>query len=94
MRKFWSIGDALVLPTRCLLAILKARRTHMPAVRRISSDRLPCHLGNKSQQEIDQLAATGLGAGGCGALYSAKSIKLIFQIVFWRLCCKGNKIFN
>ena len=34
-RVFLADGDALVLPTRRLLAILEAIRTHMPAVRRI-----------------------------------------------------------
>ncbi|MFZ2268110.1 MAG: radical SAM protein [Azonexus sp.] len=59
-RVFLADGDALVLPTRRLLNILAAIRTHMPAVRRISSYCLPRNLGKKSQAEIDELAAAGL----------------------------------
>ena len=59
-RVFLADGDALVLPTRRLLNILTAIRTHMPAVRRISSYCLPRNLRKKSQQEIDELAAAGL----------------------------------
>ncbi len=59
-RVFLADGDALVLPTRRLLAILEAIRTHMPAVRRISSYCLPRNLRKKSQQEVDELAGAGL----------------------------------
>lgn len=59
-RVFLADGDALVLPTRRLLNILAAIRTHMPAVRRISSYCLPRNLRKKSQEEINQLAAAGL----------------------------------
>lgn len=59
-RVFLADGDALVLPTRRLLAILAAIRFHMPAVRRISSYCLPRNLRKKSQSEIDELAAAGL----------------------------------
>ncbi|MEK0750766.1 hypothetical protein OSH65_25455, partial [Mycobacterium ulcerans] len=59
-RVFLADGDALVLPTRRLLTILEAIRTHMPAVRRISSYCLPRNLRKKSQQEVDELAAAGL----------------------------------
>lgn len=59
-RVFLADGDALVLPTRRLLSILEAIRTHMPAVRRISSYCLPRNLRKKSQAEIDELAAAGL----------------------------------
>ena len=59
-RVFLADGDALVLPTRRLLAILEAIRTHIPAVRRISSYCLPRNLRKKSQAEIDELAAAGL----------------------------------
>lgn len=59
-RVFLADGDALVLPTRRLIAILEAIRTHMPAVRRISSYCLPRNLRKKSQAEIDELAAAGL----------------------------------
>ena len=59
-RVFLADGDALVLPTRRLLAILAAIRTHMPAVRRISSYCLPRNLLKKSQEEVNELAAAGL----------------------------------
>jgi radical SAM superfamily enzyme YgiQ (UPF0313 family) len=59
-RVFLADGDALVLPTRRLLTILEAIRTHLPAVRRISSYCLPRNLRKKSQMEIDELAAAGL----------------------------------
>jgi radical SAM superfamily enzyme YgiQ (UPF0313 family) len=59
-RVFLADGDALVLPTRRLIAILDAIRTHLPAVRRISSYCLPRNLRKKSQSEIDELAAAGL----------------------------------
>ncbi|RIX49607.1 MAG: radical SAM protein [Rhodocyclales bacterium GT-UBC] len=59
-RVFLADGDALVLPTRRLLAILAAIREHLPAVRRISAYCLPRNLRKKSQAEIDALAAAGL----------------------------------
>ena len=59
-RVFLADGDALVLPTRRLLNILEAIRSHMPAVRRIFSYCLPRNLRKKSQSEIDELAAAGL----------------------------------
>lgn len=59
-RVFLADGDALVLPTRRLLTILEAIRTHMPAVRRVSSYCLPRNLRKKPQAEIDALAAAGL----------------------------------
>lgn len=59
-RVFLADGDALVLPTRRLIAILEAIRTYMPAVRRISSYCLPRNLRKRSQSEIDELAAAGL----------------------------------
>jgi hypothetical protein len=66
-RVFLADGDALVLPTRRLLAILAAIRTHLPAVRRISSYCLPRNLRKKSQAEIDELAAAGLSMVYVGA---------------------------
>ena len=59
-RVFLADGDALVLPTRRLLNILGAIKTHMPAVRRISSYCLPRNLLKKTQSEINELAAAGL----------------------------------
>ncbi len=66
-RVFLADGDALVLPTRRLLTILEAIRTHMPAVRRISTYCLPRNLRKKSQAEIDELAAAGLRMAYVGA---------------------------
>ena len=59
-RVFLADGDALVLPTRRLLTILEAIRTHMPAVRRVSAYCLPRNLRKKTQAEVDALAAAGL----------------------------------
>ena len=66
-RVFLADGDAMVLPTRRLLAILEAIRMHMPAVRRISTYCLPRNLRKKSQAEIDELAAAGLTMAYVGA---------------------------
>jgi len=66
-RIFLADGDALVLPTRRLLNILSAIKTHMPAVRRISSYCLPRNLRKKSQAEINELAAAGLSMVYVGA---------------------------
>jgi radical SAM superfamily enzyme YgiQ (UPF0313 family) len=66
-RIFLADGDATVLPTRRLLAILDAIRSHFPAVRRISSYCLPRNLRKKSQQEVDELAAAGLAMVYVGA---------------------------
>ncbi|MBP5998370.1 MAG: radical SAM protein [Azonexus sp.] len=66
-RVFLADGDALVLPTRRLLTVLEAIRTHMPAVRRISSYCLPRNLRKKTQQEVDELAAAGLSMVYVGA---------------------------
>lgn len=66
-RVFLADGDALVMPTRRLLAVLEAIRTYMPAVRRISSYCLPRNLRKKSQTEIDELKAAGLSMVYVGA---------------------------
>jgi len=66
-RVFLADGDALVLPTRRLLAILAEIRSHFPAVRRISSYCLPRNLLKKSQQEVNELAAAGLSIAYVGA---------------------------
>jgi radical SAM superfamily enzyme YgiQ (UPF0313 family) len=66
-RVFLADGDATVLPTRRLLAILAAIRSHLPAVRRISSYCLPRNLRKKSQAEVDELAAAGLSMVYVGA---------------------------
>ena len=66
-RVFLADGDALVLPTRRLLGILAAIRTHLPAVRRISSYCLPRNLRRKSAAELGELAAAGLTLAYVGA---------------------------
>lgn len=59
-RVFLADGDALVLPTRRLLTILQAIRTHMPEVQRVSSYCLPRNLRKKSVAELKELADAGL----------------------------------
>ena len=59
-RVFLADGDALVLPTRRLLAILQAIREYMPEVRRVSSYCLPRNLRKKSVDELKELADAGL----------------------------------
>jgi radical SAM superfamily enzyme YgiQ (UPF0313 family) len=59
-RVFLADGDALVLPTRRLLNILEAIRSHMPEVRRVSSYCLPRNLRKKSVAELKELADAGL----------------------------------
>lgn len=66
-RVFLADGDALVLPTRRLLAILTAIRQHMPKVRRVSSYCLPRNLRKKSVAELQELAAAGLSLVYVGA---------------------------
>ena len=66
-RVFLADGDAMVLPTRRLLEILAAIRTHMPAVRRVSSYCLPRNLRKKSVAELTELASAGLTLTYIGA---------------------------
>jgi radical SAM superfamily enzyme YgiQ (UPF0313 family) len=66
-RVFLADGDALMLPTRRLLAALEAVRKHLPGVRRISSYCLPRNLARKSVMEIRQLAEAGLSMAYVGA---------------------------
>ena len=66
-RVFLADGDALVLPTRRLLAVLAAIREHLPAVRRISSYCLTRNLRRKSVAELKELADAGLGMAYVGA---------------------------
>lgn len=66
-RVFLADGDALILPTRRLLAVLAAIREHLPAVRRISSYCLPRNLARKSAMEVRQLAQAGLSMAYVGA---------------------------
>lgn len=66
-RVFLADGDALVLPTRRLLAILQAIREYMPEVRRVSSYCLPRNLRKKSVEELRELADAGLKMAYVGA---------------------------
>ncbi|WP_303785760.1 radical SAM protein [Azovibrio restrictus] len=66
-RVFLADGDALVLPTRRLLAILTAIREHLPAMRRVSSYCLPRNLKKKSVAELTELAEAGLKLAYVGA---------------------------
>ena len=66
-RVFLADGDALVLPTRRLLAYLEAIRTHLPAVHRVSSYCLARNLTKKSVAELKTLADAGLRLAYLGA---------------------------
>ena len=66
-RVFLADGDALVLPTRRLLEVLRTIREHLPAVRRVSSYCLPRNLRKKSVDELKELAAGGLSMAYVGA---------------------------
>jgi radical SAM superfamily enzyme YgiQ (UPF0313 family) len=66
-RVFLADGDALVLPTRRLLNILQAIRTHLPGVHRISSYCLPRNLRKKSLAEMIELHEAGLSLAYVGA---------------------------
>lgn len=66
-RVFLADGDALVLPTHRLLRVLEAIRSHLPAVRRVSSYCLPRNLRRKSTDELRELAAAGLSIAYVGA---------------------------
>jgi len=66
-RVFLADGDALVLPTRRLLAILEAIRQHLPAVHRVSSYCLARNLKKKSVAELIQLREAGLAMAYLGA---------------------------
>jgi len=66
-RVFLADGDALVLPTRRLLAVLEAIREHVPAVHRVSSYCLPRNLRKKSVAELKDLSQAGLALAYVGA---------------------------
>lgn len=66
-RVFLADGDALVLPTRRLLAYLEAIRAHLPGVRRVSSYCLPRNLRKKSVDELRALREAGLTLAYVGA---------------------------
>lgn len=66
-RVFLADGDALMLPTRRLLAALEAIRRHLPGVRRVSSYCLPRNLRKKSADDLRALADAGLSLAYVGA---------------------------
>jgi len=66
-RVFLADGDALVLPTRRLLAYLEAIREHLPAVHRVSSYCLARNLKRKTVAELKTLADAGLRLAYLGA---------------------------
>ncbi|MBI5922927.1 MAG: radical SAM protein [Betaproteobacteria bacterium] len=66
-RVFLADGDAMVLPTRRLLAALEAIREHLPAVHRVASYCLPRDLRKKSVAELQELAQAGLTLAYVGA---------------------------
>ena len=66
-RVFLADGDALVLPTRRLLAVLEAIRQYLPSVRRVSSYCLPRNLRKKTVAELAALREAGLALAYVGA---------------------------
>ena len=66
-RVFLADGDALVLPTRRLLAVLVAIREHLPTVNRVTTYCLPRNLRKKSVNELAELASAGLSMAYVGA---------------------------
>lgn len=66
-RVFLADGDAMVLPTRRLLAVLEAIREHLPGVHRVSSYCLARNLKKKTVAELKTLAEAGLKLAYLGA---------------------------
>ncbi len=66
-RVFLADGDAMVLPTRRLLAVLEAIREHLPGVHRVSSYCLARNLKKKTVAELKSLADAGLKLAYLGA---------------------------
>ena len=66
-RVFLGDGDAMVLSTRRLMALLAAIKDHLPKVRRISSYCLPRNLRMKSVEELRELREAGLSLVYVGA---------------------------
>lgn len=60
-RVFLCDGDALILPTRKLLAILGQIREHLPWVERVGVYGDTRSVGRKSVEELTQLREAGLG---------------------------------
>ncbi len=64
---FLADGDAMVLPTRRLLNILQAIRTHLPWVKRVGSYCLPRNIRKKTVAELTEMRELGLGILYVGA---------------------------
>ena len=64
---FLADGDAMVLPTKRLLTILKAIKGILPSVTRVSAYCLPRNLKKKSVQDLKLLKENGLGILYVGA---------------------------
>lgn len=59
-RVFLADGDAMVLPTRRLLGVLKALHDHLPGLERVTSYCLPRNLAKKSVEDMTALKEAGL----------------------------------
>ncbi|MBD3609405.1 MAG: radical SAM protein, partial [Gammaproteobacteria bacterium] len=66
-RIFLADGDAMVLSTRRLLAILQKIQQHFPDINRVSAYCLPSNLKNKSVDELKELKQAGLALAYIGA---------------------------
>lgn len=66
-RVFLADGDAMVLPTKRLLTILKAIKGILPSVTRVSAYCLPRNLKRKSVSDLKILQKNGLGILYVGA---------------------------
>lgn len=66
-RVFLADGDAMVLPTKRLLTILKAIQGILPSVTRVSAYCLPRNLKKKSVEDLKLLKENGLGILYVGA---------------------------
>ena len=66
-RVFLADGDAMMLPTRRLLDVLRTVAQALPAVRRISAYCLPRNVAKKSVDELRELADAGLSIAYVGA---------------------------
>lgn len=66
-RIFLADGDAMVLSTRRLLAILQQISKHFSSINRVSTYCLPRNVKNKSTDELKELKDAGLGLAYIGA---------------------------
>jgi len=64
---FLADGDAMVLSSRKLIAILQAIREHTPWVKRVGAYCLPRNIRKKSVEELKQMRELGLGILYVGA---------------------------